>query len=404
MCPDNFDRRSALASGRYDGVPGKASVRMAELKDDLHIRRGTCHVLLAYDIGQGIALDLAERLTTDATQREVIRPSRRVSQAIQFKPPPLRITRGMPSIAIGRHATQPAVDMVLYDFGAVSVEYAIPLSGAMSNLIDLADALFENPALLEDARSRVQGLLSVVGPAIVRPEISGFFEDYFLYEIEEYELPSGERLAGWLDRRRAMIASLLRAERGTLSMQVCEDATSARVSYTDDDAAIIDWNAAVLIDKEPEDARAVFSYANVELLEMRHLDERLDDTLDTAFDAVNRAESRGIMNAVRGAVRGTELRRIAELQVDGALLFEGVNNALKLLGDQYLARVYQAAAQRMHLPEWDASILRKLGTLESIYDKLSDRQATRRMEILEWIIIVLIFVSIVLPFVWKGGH
>jgi len=28
----------------------------------------------------------------------------------------------------------------------------------------------------------------------------------------------------------------------------------------------------------------------------------------------------------------------AQWQVDSAILFEGVNNALKLLGDQYLAR------------------------------------------------------------------
>jgi hypothetical protein len=95
---------------------------------------------------------------------------------------------------------------------------------------------------------------------------------------------------------------------------------------------------------------------------------------------------------------------IAQLQVDGALLFERVTNTLKLLGDQYLARVYRLASQRFHLEAWDASILRKLETLESIYDKMSDRTTTRRMEVLEWIIIVLIAVSIVLSFFPMGGH
>ena len=73
--------------------------------------------------------------------------------------------------------------------------------------------------------------------------------------------------------------------------------------------------------------------------------------------------------------------------------------ALKLIGDQYLSRLYKLAADRLHLPEWDASILRKLETAESIYQKLSDRAATRRMEMLEWIIIILIAVSTVLAFV-----
>ena len=91
--------------------------------------------------------------------------------------------------------------------------------------------------------------------------------------------------------------------------------------------------------------------------------------------------------------------------MDSALLFEGVNNALKLLGDQYLARVYRAASERFHLAEWDTSILRKLQTLESLYEKMSDQAASHRMEVLEWIIILLIALSIVLPFIpGTGGH
>jgi len=56
-------------------------------------------------------------------------------------------------------------------------------------------------------------------------------------------------------------------------------------------------------------------------------------------------------------------------------------------------------AQRFHLESWDRGIQRKLQTLESIYGKITDRVASRRLELLEWIIIVLIAISIVLPFV-----
>jgi uncharacterized Rmd1/YagE family protein len=41
--------------------------------------------------------------------------------------------------------------------------------------------------------------------------------------------------------------------------------------------------------------------------------------------------------------------------------------------------------------------------LESIYDKMSNRATTRRMEVLEWIIIVLIALSIAVSFVPMGG-
>jgi len=58
-------------------------------------------------------------------------------------------------------------------------------------------------------------------------------------------------------------------------------------------------------------------------------------------------------------------------------------------------------SQRFHLSEWGASILRKLQTLESVYEKVSDETTNYRMEILEWTIIILIAFEIVLSFVTK---
>jgi uncharacterized Rmd1/YagE family protein len=43
--------------------------------------------------------------------------------------------------------------------------------------------------------------------------------------------------------------------------------------------------------------------------------------------------------------------------------------------------------------------------VESIYNKISDQAATWRLELLEWIVILLIAVSIILPFVFNlPGH
>ena len=159
---------------------------------------------------------------------------------------------------------------------------------------------------------------------------------------------------------------------------------------------------ALVYDPEGEDVRAVLEFANVELLEMRYLDQLLDDTaLDRSYRTLSKRRWRSFASIGIGGYRA-ELRHSAQLQVDSAVLFEGVNNALKLLGDQYLARVYRLASQRFHLSEWDASILRKLQTVESIYEKVSDQATNHRMEILEWIIILLIAFEIVWPFVSKS--
>jgi hypothetical protein len=94
-----------------------------------------------------------------------------------------------------------------------------------------------------------------------------------------------------------------------------------------------------------------------------------------------------------------DARRVAQMQVDAAVLFERVSSVLKIFGEQYLARAYRLLAERFRLREWDASIQRKLQTIESIYDKLSDEAGARRMELLEWIIVLLIAFEIVWPFV-----
>ena len=71
-------------------------------------------------------------------------------------------------------------------------------------------------------------------------------------------------------------------------------------------------------------------------------------------------------------------------------------HALKLLGDYFVARVYRVASERFHLADWNAGILRKLETLDDIYVTSSALTTSRRMEVLEWIIILLIAFEIVL--------
>src|SRR5207248_11584852 len=190
------------------------------------------------------------------------------------------------------------------------------------------------------------------------------------------------------------VARILRSERAPLSAQEVNDALGCRISFGSDDVTLIDWDAALIADRDADDVRAVLEFANVELLEMRYLDQQLDDALDESYDTLSRRYGLWLPGATRA-----DLRRIGQLQVDNAVLFEGVNNALKLLGDQYLARVYRLVSERFHLAEWDASILRKLQTLVSIYQKLSDQAANRRTEALEWILIVLTAAELLIPIV-----
>lgn len=366
----------------------------------MEVRKGVCHALFAYEVGLAIKLDEAERRVSAMTQRFRLKRTRRAPHYFEYRPAPLRVTFEADPLAIGGLRSGASVDVVLYDFGAVSVTYHLPLEGMFARLLDLSEALYDNEVLLADSRNRVEHLLATIGEAVDRPSVSDSVEDYVLFQVEECAPAlTGDELCV---AHGPEIAGILRCERRPLSSQEVQDALSCRISYGPEDATVIDWNAGLLYGRDTDDERAVLEFANVELLEMRHLDQQLDDALDQAYEALTRRMEKRLRWP--GAF-DADKPRIAQLQVDSAILFERVTNALKLVGDQYLARVYRLASQRFHLERWDASILRKLETLNSIYGKMSDQAAAWRMEALEWIIIILIAVSIAVTFLpGVAGH
>ena len=363
-----------------------------EAQADPMVQEGICYALFAYDAGLAINLDESERRITALKQRAAIRHKRRAPRYFEYRPAPLRVSQEGEALAVGPFHTTPSIEAVLYDFGAVSVTYQIPLAGPLVHLITLAEELYESDVLLVDSRRWVEHLLATIAPAVTRPGLTVFVETYVIFEIGAFSPPSPP--AALYTTHAQEVARILRSERAPLSAQEMNDALGHRISFGSDDVTLIDWDAALIADRDAEDVRAVLEFANVELLEMRYLDQQLDDALDESYDTLSRRDGLWLPGATRA-----DLRRIGQLQVDNAVLFEGVNNALKLLGDQYLARVYRLVSERFHLAEWDASILRKLQTLESIYQKLSDQATTRRTETLEWIVIALIAAEILIPFV-----
>lgn len=365
-----------------------------EASPGLTIAEGRCRVLFAYDIGMSVDLDHAERLITELKHREQIKHRRRAPKHFEYRPLPLRVTQQSGPFGIAQFVSSPSVDIVIYDFGAVLVIYEVPLHGPLHELLVLSGELYDNEKLHADSIARVEQLAATLHPAIAKPHLADAVEDYVIYEVRALKTADGS-VAPAAQLPEPILAQILRGEPEPLSDEEVKDAALCRISFGRHDVTMIDWNAAFVFDKDSEDVVSVLEYANVELLEMRYLDQKLDEALTEAYDVLTRGRRR------KGIRRGlfTDMERVAQLQVDSAIMFEGVNNALKLLGDQYLARVYQLATQRFHLSEWDASIMRKLQTLESIYGKMADRAGARRMEVLEWIIIVLIALSMVMPFI-----
>ena len=140
----------------------------------------------------------------------------------------------------------------------------------------------------------------------------------------------------------------------------------------------------------------VLECANVFLMEFLFLEGEINIALNEFYDYFSASRR---LSWMPNKSRHTQLRKISQFQLDSEILFESVTNAMKLFEDVFLARLYKLSYERLKLKTWENSIARKLQTIESIYQKFSDAESTRRLEILEWIIIILLAVSILMPFI-----
>src|SRR4029078_609068 len=94
------------------------------------------------------------------------------------------------------------------------------------------------------------------------------------------------------------------------------------------------------------------------------------------------------------------VRNVRELEIEATSLFERADNALKLIGDQYLSRVFALASHRFHLRDWQQSIRRKLDVVGDVYDLLIQQAGGGRMEVLGSTVGALISLEILLS-LWQ---
>jgi hypothetical protein len=392
---------------------------------------GTVHVYVAFDWGEEVDLEAARRLL--AAEPRALERRRRTPSSFGYSPPPLRfplepmeltlaVPYPSPSAAVAadpaarasvRHdnpaATSPpraadsscrepqsrtvkaTADATLFDFGGASVAMHIPFSMTAADLSRLAVCLADSDRLVAQASGPAHWLFDRLRPAIAQAVFSPLTEEYVVFE-----LPPGPPLPpprDLLEQHAAWVAGLTRLETDPLSIDEISAALHSYISYSPHDLLVPEWSAALLIDREAGETLQTIEFANLQLLEFRFIDKLLDDRLTDAYRLIHPL-ARSRLPFWR--THAQPLRALGELRIHANSLFERTGNALKLVGDQYLARVYRILAARFHLDEWEKSIQRSLEVVEGVYRVLSDQAATYRTEVLEIVVIVLIVLEIVM--------
>jgi hypothetical protein len=381
---------------------------------------GTLHVVVAFDWGDEIDLDRVCQLVPAQTYAHPsttrasligggIRPAApaaafprrpRTPRSIAYQPAPLQLALapiGLDLPEIGR--TQASADATVFDFAAISVALRIPFSLTRDQLLRLAGWLGDPVPIFQAVQIALLGVFEQLKSAIRDPGWNvEFHEVYVVFELPpDNDLPPPATLLDPKESDAAWLAGLVRLENGPLSESEITEALRLHISYFPEDLFVADWSAAVLLDSDCEETLETVEFANLQLLEFRHIDSRLDASLAEAYRLVHRTTHRWLPF---WRTHTRPLRWLGELKVEANGLFERTGNALKLVGDAYLARVYRLLASRFALDTWQRSIERSLHVAEDVYRVLADQAAAFRNELLEVLVVVLILIEIVVAF-WK---
>ncbi len=373
----------------------------------LNIQKGSVDIYYVFEVGEAIKLNTASTFIEQDTRRQISSRKGASDKYFGYDPAPITCFEVTEGFSYGEFSTDRSLELTLFDFGVILARYRITfLEGTeLKDLIPLSMSIGEDHRAQLEARSRVEALIDKIRPAVLNPEIEDISQGYLIFGIESFSSSSNLNISSLVDEHSGVISQILRQEKFELSTDVISDSMKFRFSYTPNDITVIDWDAAIRFGSENRDVFGVIEFALVQLLEMMYLDEKIDDQHDSAYEAFSSKSTKqatssflypfyGLSRLLSQDFKTTEAE-LAQLTVDSTNLAMNVTNAINLIGEPTLVRVYELASERFRLRELELNIEKKIRVLEGIYQKYTDRADAKRGVLLEVIIILLISFEVI---------
>jgi hypothetical protein len=283
----------------------------------------------------------------------------------------------------------------VFDYGVISVALVRSLPSTWSELNESALAWHDDTQLQASAQSLCRDLMRRLDSAMTAARTDLVTEDYLVFSVTA--LPDTPTADVLLEQRGHDIARLLRGERDTLSRQERDEVLRHRISYLECDLLVPTWNAAFVYDTDSgvQAALEILEFANSQLLEFRYYDGLLDRELERIYADL---QGPGWFRGWLGRRYTRAAQQVHALFIDVNELTDRAENALKIAGDVYTARVYALAGLRLGLEHWKANVRDKLKTLDDIYRFAVEQTSMARGETLELMIVLILIFELVLFF------
>jgi hypothetical protein len=341
--------------------------------------------------------DVAEAIDLSALQRALgggvvsrLAPKPTTPPYVQYRQPPITIDGHIIDMA---EADGFSVRLKAFDYGVISVALTRAVSGTWDEWVGWGRSCYENAELPRRAEQLARTLVNRAAAAVTKLRPDLLAEDYVVFTATQMDDPvSSESL---IASRGGTIAQLLRGERSPLSAEERDEILRHRISYFADDLVIPTWNSAFIRDTESgaQAAMEILEFANSQLLEFRYYDQLLDAELERIYPQLQRE---GWLYNWLARRYTRAVHQVHSLFIDVNELTDRTENALKIVGDVYAARLFALAAARLGLNQWKDSVQEKLRTLADIYRFAVEQTSMARGEVLEIIVVLILIIELVL--------
>ena len=354
-----------------------------------------------YDVADGLDLERARALVK-AEGSSRLRLKREGSEYVQLSSPPLTLDLGARTLLVGGAPVEVRVSARLFHHGAVSVcaRVPVPAGATLESLVPVADELYDSTLVDALCLDEVGKLRTILTEAFDDPHLWEQHEAYtvlFVTAMEGAPATGAQLLAEPVLARLVMGESLA----PQLSLAETREVLEHAWSYTPHDLAVVEWNAAFLLEPSgSEDLVDLLEIANAQLLELRYYDMVLDAELGRVHQAIQRKRPGSLLFSPYKEL----LRQLMLTLIELSEFIERIENALKIVADVYLARVYEGSVKQLRIAQWTEQVSRKHRLLQQTYALLKGEVDTGRALTLEVMVVVLILFEIVMALLKVGGH
>jgi hypothetical protein len=363
-----------------------------------HLRTASALCYRFFDVADEINLETCRTLLT-ATRPLAL--TREGSEFIQLSNPPIALDLGPRSLTLKSGVHTVEVGARIFDHGGIAIVVQVPIAPGttIEELVPFADDLYDAAGLQALAVAELVKLQTQLKAAFEAPHTWGKHEEYTVLFAREIDgNPNAAQLLEDPNLARLLLGEVKEPK---LSGQEVKEVLEHHFSYTDQDLAIIEWNATFLYEPSgSDDIVDLLEIANAQLLELRYFDEVLDKELGRVYDNIDRKKRASIFFSPYKQLLRDLMLNLIELSE----FIERVENSLKIVGDVYLARVYESSVAQLRIKEWSDQVARKHRLLQQTYGLLRGEVDTDRALTLEIMVVVLIVLELLVGLIQVTGH